>query len=579
MRSSRPPRKSPSQILHDRKTRLEARAQAVRPRGLRDGVPAPFFRERRAMRSPEKSQAQKATKMVPAPPSAGVVAYSRLAFGPSPGDIEAFDALGATDAQRLQVWVDQQLDPSSLDDSAADARLAQSGFQTMNKTSGQLWNEHTLAEEWDVHMQPLWETRLATWIRAIHSRRQLFEVLVDFWHNHFNVFADEFLFGSVWSFTDTQVIRTHALGNFRQMIEDVTRSPAMLFYLDNVFNNLEDANENYARELIELHTMGAEAYLGSMPQGEVPTDGNGVPIGYTEDDVIGAARCLTGWTLETDWVYWEFENTGDFIYYDDWHDHAPKTVLGLDLPANQGPMQDGFDLLDRLAQHPATAQHVAGKLARRLLGDFPPQSVVDAAAAVFSAQWQAPDQIAQVVRTIVLAPEFLTTWGDKVKRPFEMAASCFRGGGADLAFELDDDDTGWFEWEYYQTGQPLFGWHPPNGYPDIKFAWNTTSPRVMCWRMANFFVQIYNETTETHYFDLLGQTPAGVRSAQELVDFWGARILGRPLLSDESQSLVNFMAQGASPSADLPLDDDWNTQERLRAMVALIFMSPSFLWR
>jgi len=576
---SRPP--TPDRTDHRIRGRLRSLADAARRRSrswIPDGAPALLFPERRTMASPAR-QLTPLPRTVPSPPPAAVVALTRLGFGPKPGAVAAFDALGATDAERLEAYLEQQLDPPSIDDTAADARLAASGFETLEKSLAELWQEHTLAEEWEVHMQPFWETQLATFVRAIHSERQLLEVMVDFWHNHFNVFAAESPFGSVWVHTDRDAIRAHALGNFRQLVEAVARTPAMLFYLDNAFNNLEDANENYARELIELHTLGADAYLGSLPASEVPLDGDGFPVGYVEEDVIAAARCLTGWTVDTRWVHWQFGETGTFLYWDDWHDHDPKTVLGLALPANQPPMQDGFDLLDRLCQHPATGRHLATKLCRRLLGDFPPQNVVDAAAAVFTANWDAPDQLAQVLRAIVLAPEFLATWGDKVKRPLEIAVSSFRGAGGDLPFELRDGVTQWFYWEYYQTGQPLFSWHPPNGYPDLKAAWNTTSPRVMCWRLANFFVQVWDEDNELHYFDLLGQTPAGVRSAQALVDFWSERILGRPLPTDEEQKLVAFMAQGENPLDDLPLDTDWETQERLRALVALILMTPSFLWR
>ena len=244
------------------------------------------------------------SKAVPSPPSAAVIALTRLGFGPSPGAIADFQALGATDAQRFQAYIDQQLDPSSIDDSTADARIAQSNFQTLGKNVFQLWTEHLMAEDWEIVMQPLWETTHVTWLRAVHSKRQLFELMVDFWHNHFNVYADDIPFGPVWVHTDRDAIRAHALGNFRQMVEAVTRTPAMLFYLDNAFNSEEDANENFARELLELHILGAEAYYGSMDPGDVPTDGNGVPLGYTEADVIEVARCLTGWTVNSDWVHW-----------------------------------------------------------------------------------------------------------------------------------------------------------------------------------------------------------------------------------------------------------------------------------
>lgn len=533
----------------------------------------------RTMQRPSADQLGVVAKAVPSPPAAASLALTRLGFGPAPGDVAAFDALGGTDAARLTAWVDQQLDPASIDDSACDARIVASGFTTLGKPLTQLWTDHVQNDPpWEVHVQPFRETVAATFLRAIHSKRQLFELMVDFWHNHFNVYADDFLIAAVWVHSDRDVIRANALGNFRTMIEAVAKSTAMLHYLDNRVNSFEDPNENFAREMLELHGLGSAAYLGSMPQGDVPTDGDGIPIGYTEDDVVAAARCLTGWTSSDRWWDDDVGDTGEFVYVDGWHDHDPKTVLGLDLPASQGPMQDGLDLFDRVAEHPATARHVALKLCRRLVADFPSQSMLDAAAATFAANVTAPDQIAQTVRTIVLHPDFLGTWGQKVKRPFETVASAFRGMSADLPFQLDDGATDWFYWEYRAAGQPLFSWHPPNGYPDMSAAWNSTSPRVMSWRMGNFLVQVTDDS-DVHYADILGQTPAGVRSATALVDFWTERMLGRPADALERDELIEFMAQGHNPNFDLPLDTDEPTQERLRTLVALIVMTPSFLWK
>jgi uncharacterized protein (DUF1800 family) len=516
---------------------------------------------------------------VPDPPPAAVIALTRLGFGPRPGDVADFDALGATDPQRLEAWLDQQLDPPSIDDSAADARLAASGFQTLDKSLVDLWADHVVPPDlpWEERQRPAYEVALATMVRAVHSRRQLFEVLVGFWHDHFNVYAWDYPAIAIWPSTDRDAIRAHALGNFRDMIEAVAKTPTMLFYLDNYLNSEEDANENYARELLELHAMGADAYLGSLAQGDVPLDPQGRPIGWVEDDVVAVARCFTGWTVDLEWFPLG-GNTGTFLYWDPWHDHDPKHVLGVDLPANQPPLQDGYDLLDLVAQHPATGRFVAGKLARRLLGDSPPESVVEAAAAVFTAEHAAPDQLAQVVRTIVLAPEFLATWGDKVKRPFDIAMSALRGAGGDLPFEYQEDSTQWFLWQLYTTGHFPFGWHPPDGYPDVKSAWNTTSPRVMSWRLANFLATA-RDAADVPFADILGQTPPDVRSAYGLVAFWGERVLGRPLPPDEHDQLVLYMAQGHNPHFDLPLDSDESTRERLRALVALILMSPSFLWR
>ncbi len=571
---------TPAQRESARRARLMARAAAAAPK-VPDGRRKAFFPEKRVMRSPEKRARFQALRLktVPSPPSAAVMALSRLGFGPRPGDVEAFNALGGTDVERLTAWIDQQLNPESIDDSAAETRIAQSGFTTLEKSLEQLWLDHIVnSEDWELTVQPFWETELATFLRAIHSKKQLLEVMVDFWHNHFNVYAYDYPHVAVWPHSDRDAIRANALGNFRQLLEAVAKTPAMLWYLDNAYNSFEDANENYAREMLELHTMGAAAYLGSMPQSEVPVDGQGRPIGYVEEDVVAAARCLTGWTVSDRPWDDDIGNTGTFLYHDPWHDHDPKTILGADLPADQAPMKDGRDLFDLAAEHPATARHIATKLCRRLLGDGAPASVVDAAAATFTAQLEAPDQMAQVVRTIVLSDEFLETWGDKVKRPFEIAVSAFRGAGGDLPFTLDDEATNYFLWAFYTTGQPLFSWRPPNGYPDVKAAWNTTSPRVMCWRLANTLMMLRDEN-ENYHLDALSQSPPEVRSAQALVSFWTERILGRPAAPPEEAELVDFMAQGHNPHFDLPLDTDELTQDRLRALISLIFMSPSFLWR
>lgn len=551
----------------------------IAPEPKRD-APRPFFVEPRALRTPEKRERLgRATKMPPAPPSAAIIALTRAGFGPTGADVAAFGALGATQAERLEAWVDQQLDPASIDDSACDARVAQSNFTALGKTVQQYWQEHNLHPDWQVVMQPFWETQFLTFLRAIHSRRQLFEKMVGFWHDHFNVYGNDQPFGPMFVELDRDVIRAHALGNFRDLVIGTTRSIAMLFYLDNAYNSNEDVNENFARELLELHTLGSDHYFGSIDPSEVPLDGDGVPAGYTESDVIEAARCLTGWTVDSQWVHWLFTETGRFRWEAAWHDDGTKRVVGLDLAAGGGE-QDGHDLVDWLCRHPATARFVAGKLCRRFVGDSPPQAVIDAAAAAFLDHVDAPDQLARVMRVILLHPSFLQTWGDKVKRPFEIAVSMFRSLGVDLPFTLAENDnlTGWFYWEYYQTGQPLFGWNPPNGYPDDKASWNTSSPRVMCWRLANMILSIWDEAQGDYLFDIVAMTPPGVRSPQALVDHWVSRLLGRPAPAAETQVLVDFLAQEENPNVDLDLST-WEDSTRLRALVSLVWMSPSFLFK
>jgi len=248
------------------------------------------------------------------------------------------------------------------------------------------------------------------------------------------------------------------------------------------------------------------------------------------------------------------------------------------MPPNQAALADGRDVLDAVAFHPGTARHIARKLCCRLISDEPPQTVVDAAAAVFVTAKNDSDQLAQIVRTILLSEEFRTTWGEKIKRPFEVAVGAMRAAEADFSFSIGESETDSFFWRYDQAGQPLFSWRAPNGYSDVKEDWQSATPRVHLWRLCNWLVDVEDDS-DNHLLDIVGQTPAHVRTAYELADFWIDRVLGRPMPAAERMEIVEFMAQGHNPNNDLPVTSDWDTQERLRSMVGLIFMSPSFLWR
>ena len=186
--------------------------------------------------------------------------------------------------------------------------------------------------------------------------------------------------------------------------------------------------------------------------------------------------------------------------------------------------------------------------------------------------------VAQVVCTIVLHPSFLTTWGDKIKRPLELLSCAVRAADGRFNYSIEDDDTGTLLWRYDQAGQPLFAWRAPNGFPDHKDDWQSATPRVMTWRLMNWLIDIRN-SSDVFRLNVLGQTPSGTRTANELADFWIERIFGKPMPTAERHEIMEFMAQGHNPDFDLPLDSDEDTQDRLRSMVGLIFMSPSFLWR
>lgn len=526
------------------------------------------------MRSPQRQWAAAST--APEIPSPEWIALNRLTFGARPGDLADLTALGSSSTERLQRFVDTQLNPAAIDDSACDAMIAAQNFTTLAKSRLQLWQDHVTQQgiSWEERIRPATETMQATFLRAVYSKRQLVEVLADFWHNHFNVYGWDSWSAGTWVHYDRDVIRGNLLGNFRQMLGAVAKSAAMLYYLDNVSNTSAGPNENYARELVELHALGAEHYYGVASivgadgayRHPAPVGADGRPSMYVDEDIYAATQCFTGWRID--------QTTGDFQFVDSVHAKYAKIVLAQTIPSGGG-LQDGETVLDILANHPGTARHVSRKLCRRLIADDPPESIVQAATDVFYSQRSAPDQLKQVVRTILLSPEFSATWGQKIKRPFEYVVSLLRASDANYAWSND------FRWRYEPMGQALFSWRPPDGYPDRKEDWSNTMPMLQRWRICNWLIDSWKvggdgEDKENRRIDCRSQMPADITTPIAIVDFWAQRILGRDLPPDERQPIIDFMAAGRNPEGDLPANQ---IDERLRFMVGLIFMAPSFQWR
>lgn len=531
---------------------------------------------------PEAAEA-KGQKGLPTPPGAAVIALNRMGFGPRPGDVDAFNALGGNDTDRLNAYIAQQLNPGSLDDSEMQARFAEADFDSIGLNGDP---DTYLATLWDWYINdnaPNGETSTsiphdelirAKFLRAMYSKKQLVEVLADFWHDHFNTnLSDSSFVRATLPHLDL-VIRQNQMGRFRDLLEAVTRSTAMLYYLDNYTSSNAGPNENFCRELFELHTLGAENYLGVRQQNEVPTDGDGKPLGYVDADVFEATRAFTGWSFSYNVA--GDGDTGLFYYRPDWHDRFQKNVLGVFIPQDQADQKDGEDVLDALASHPGTGRYIARKLCRRFISDNPPQSVVDAAAAMFTANWQTANQMKLVYQVILQSPEFLSTWGEKLKRPFHLATSALRATSANLTPQRDSD-TASFLGRFDDTGHEPFHWPAPNGYPDVRGAWSSMTPIVMSWRIVGWLVDFQN-SSDVPYLDILGQTPANVRTPNDLVDFWVDRILNRPMDPEDRVTLVEFMGQGINPDFELNLADE-NTADRLRSLVGLILMSPDFFWR
>ncbi|MEM7128321.1 MAG: DUF1800 domain-containing protein [Chloroflexota bacterium] len=505
-------------------------------------------------------------------PELEVIAFNRMSFGPRPGDLEAFRSLGDTPDERHLAYVDQQLNSSSIDDSACEAILAQQGYMTLELNLSDTWTKYVLREG-DENKQndrylPAKEVVRSAFLRAVYSKRQLDEVLADFWHNHFNVYAWNRWEGPTFRLYDRDAIRANMLGNFRQMLEAVAKSPTMLYYLDNQSNTGGEPNENYAREAFELHTMGAENYLGVLdPEQDADQifDGNGLPIGYIDYWVYGATTCFSGWRVNSETGQFEFDESAHFDY--------PKLVLGATIPPFQGE-KDGHDVLDLLVNHPGTARYVSRKLCRRFISDNPPEEVVQAAADVFYANRAAPDQLKKVVRTILLSDAFKITWGEKIKRPFEYVVSAMRGTNYDFDAEQQ------FFWRYDPAGQPLYSWPAPDGFPDMKESWLGTMSFLQRMRITNYLMEWTfpdeHPMAKQRRFRPGEQTPSSLKSPRALIDYWSNRILGRALPVEESDAIVEFMASGRNWDHDLPQDD---IEERLAYAIALILMSSVFMLR
>ena len=538
-------------------------------------------------------------------PGLAIVALNRMGFGPRPGDVAAFNALGADDDARLAAYVAQQLNPDPV--AANDTEYHQRrnglagypnpGFTTLGKSLTQLWQDHQTGGT--QRGRPVEETRLNTYLRMVYSKWQLREVLADFWLNHFNIYGFEMYTQETFVHYDRDVIRPSIFGNFRTMLEAVTRSTSMLYYLDNYTNTRNGPNENWARELFELMTLGAENYYGVGSQDQVPvwagvvwpagtaSAGDPIPAGYVDNDVYETARAFTGWGVSS--------TLGTFLYSAGNHDIFQKAVLSfgqVNIQPNQADEKDGEDVLTMLAAHPGTGRYIARKLCRRLISDEPPQVLVEAIGDLFTAQWQAPDQLKQVYEAILLSDEFKTTWGEKIKRPVEFSVSAMRAANANWNFGYSsqdpltvESDTSSFLSRQSRTGQNLFARVPPDGYGDREELWSGTNTRLQCWRLGSWLIDQDidgSSATDDFRLDILGQTYAAFpalphqATSEELVDLWIGRVFRRDIEPEQRDELIDFMAQGNSPTLKLNLDASSSVRARLRALVGLMFMTPEF---
>ncbi|TAL04022.1 MAG: DUF1800 domain-containing protein [Rhodospirillaceae bacterium] len=527
--------------------------------------------------------------MTPSAPGFERRALNRVTFGARSEDVEHVKHIGWT------AWVDEQLNPPVGDDPALAARLqaqtmrlkylgqAQTddmpGWPDMDQVRPLRYLTADVPTLWDMTRKVQYsvaseelarigqELKATTWIRNTHSIFQIREFMVDFWNNHFNIGqqADSFAAAALPDF-DQNVIRPRALGNFRDLLGAVATSPAMLRYLNNAASTAAHPNENYAREILELHTLGRSAYLGiSAPAGSDSQD-----AGFTDQDVIALSHALSGWTLEQgqDGPGGALPFTGRFLFNPVQHSGRAGKLMGTDLSALTGAQQ-GQRALDMAADHPATAAFVCTKLCRRIFGDSPPATVLDRAKTAWLNNRKQPDQIKRVVEAILLGGDEIGGLPSKVRRPYERIIAFFRTTN----MEISASETA------YTAGRPLgdgiYVWPTPEGRPDTDAQWISVPVNFFIWNML--LLLPFQPAIHT---SLATDTPtSATSSAEALVGYWVARMVGSPLRAEGMAALIGDVAAPGGALAAFKIGGITDIEIALRRLVSLIGASPEFAMR
>jgi hypothetical protein len=442
---------------------------------------------------------------------------NRLTFGPRVEERARFMEIG------LQAWIEEQLDFESIND--FDCELQLNPFKTLKMEANELEAiSNKLLEDYDRKSIPN-ELRQATLMRQVYSKRQLYELMVEFWSDHFNIYVEKGNCFYLKTVDDREVIRRHALGSFRDLVWASAHSPAMLVYLDNQAKEKTAPNENYARELMELHTLGVDG-------------------GYTQQDVMELARCLTGWNVKDH--FW----LGDFVFKEELHDTGTKHVLSMTI-ANAG-IQEAEQAIEMLVAHPSTARFIATKLTRRFIADEPPAEIVENATQAFL---NTKGDIKSVLRVILL--DGLPLAQPKYKRPANFVLSALR------MLNAETDGAGVQEY-LLRMGQSYFNWPTPDGYPDRSDAWQgNLMPR---WQFA--FELIRNEIKGTKH---------NLRSLMDVslsdslpgdADAIASLLLGATISSGARDELIKAVLSAGAMEGEV-----------LQIVTAGLLASPAFQWR
>lgn len=459
---------------------------------------------------------------VPAANNPALHLLNRIAYHIDPAELARAQSIG------LGAYLEEQLNPATIDDSVADEQLRMVPILRLSRNDLYLLDNYRI-----------WQSMIKGFmVRAVHTKRQLLERMTEFWADHFNVAGEDYATEN--AIMQRDVIRANAFGTFRDLLFGTAKSPAMLYYLDNFNNIAEHPNENFARELLELHTLGVEG-------------------GYTEQDVVEVARAFTGWTVHN--------GIDGGFYFDNYsHDMDEKHILGHTLPAGRG-IEDGLHVLSILANHPQTAHYISEKLCRRFVSDYPPQSIIDSTAQVWL---DSGGDIKTILRHLFNSPEFAASAGQKFRRPLDFVVGALKVTGTTF-------DNDWMMSELLsRSGQVPYNWGPPNGYPDTAEAWINTSSLLFRWNTALFLAE---EAYSDPYFagdTQIRQRIGNPATIGTLVDRVAEHVFGVPLSPVEAAPFVTYASDGASADARVFTE---TIASKLGILYALMLASPLYQWR
>jgi uncharacterized protein (DUF1800 family) len=511
--------------------------------------------------------------------------FSRVSYGVTDKELKEIGQIG------WKKWVKSQLTPG-ID--PVEKKIKNSFFQTSYydkaKKAHFKYYDATARDLWSITQRnslnlshvyrPFDEVVAYTFFKQRYSKWQIYELIVEFWHNHFNVSGiSEEAISLLFPIYDREVIRKNTLGNFSKLLIATAKSPCMLYYLDNKHSKKSHANENYAREIMELHTLGEDAYVNHKykSQTEVPKLEDGTATGFIDVDIYELSKIFTGWTIgDRNWhrdgvLNKDVPASGDFFFLDKWHDKNSKQFLGITFPADENGVDEGIKAINLLAKHPQTAEFICKKLCTWFVADQPPKTIVEKAKKIWLNNLKSENQIAKVIEAIILSNEFEQNLGSKIKRPNVLMSSLFRTANMEFVPFAD------YEWYLSKMGYKQFYWGAPTGHPDNSTYW--INPDMLLKRWNSISDAVWADDSYPNYVSQNWEieTPA-FSKYDDLIQYWAKRLIGEILTDEQLEQVKKPILKDVDDTTLTTMINKYPRWYRvkLREIIAFIACSPQF---